>query len=151
MHWPSNSLCWQRYRKLGQLERHIAGCCIRRNSEVSKSCDAETVFSNGQSTSSGFAVDLLASQRICLQHVCSKSPVCCRLAVDLSVLNHIHPTDLLPTQRICLQHLDTSRCCKQIRWWQNAVNLLETCWRFAVQMVSQQVYSKSPAYPCNVV
>jgi hypothetical protein len=29
--------------------------------------------------------------------------------------------------------------------------LLETCWRFAVETVSQQVYSKSPANPCNVV
>jgi hypothetical protein len=55
----------------------------------------------GQTTSHGFAVDLiagdlLATQRICLQHVCSKSPACCRLAVDLSVLNYI--------QRICWQH-----------------------------------------------
>jgi hypothetical protein len=54
----------------------------------------------GQTTSHGFAVnllvicwrlaaDLLATQRICLQHVYSKSAACCRLAVDLSVLNHI--------------------------------------------------------------
>jgi hypothetical protein len=31
---------------------------------------------------------------------------------------------VLVIQRICLQHLDTSRCCRPIRWWHFAVDLL---------------------------
>jgi hypothetical protein len=91
-------------------------------------------FAKGHITLHGFAVhklaicwwlaaELLATQRICLQHVCSKSPACCRLTVDLSVLNHI--------QRIYWRHngfvyniSDAWRCCRQIRWWQNVVDLL---------------------------
>jgi hypothetical protein len=38
--------------------------------------------------------------------------------------SHGFAVDLLATQLICLQHLETSRCCRQIRWWQNAVDLL---------------------------
>jgi hypothetical protein len=86
----------------------------------------------------GDATDLSTA---CLQQVASMLWTCCRF-----VRFKPYRTDFLATQRIRLQHFDTSICCGQIRWWQNAVDLLATqriCWRFAIETVSQQVYSKS--------
>ena len=84
---------------------------------------------------------------------------CCRFAVDLSVLNHIKricwrlagdTTDLSTTSRH-VEMLQTNplvaKCCRF------AVDLLATqriCWRYAVETVSQQAYSKSPANPCSI-
>jgi hypothetical protein len=97
------------------MEAYILQCDLRYNDKA-------------QTTLHGFAVDLLS---ICWRRngfvysmsVASRQ-ACCRLAVDLSVgtKSNGFAVDLLATQRVCLQHLDTSRCCRQIRCWHNAVD-----------------------------